>query len=288
MSKSRKNNFSFWLFIFPALFALITVVFIPFIMGIYYTFTNWTGASSNYSFMGIKNYISIFKDSQFMYSFGLTIIYTFLSVITINLIGFGLAYFVTRNLKTKNFLRTGLFMPNLIGGLILGFIWQFLFNSVFTSLGTSLNIQTLTTSLLQERNTAVFAMLIVSAWQYAGYIMVIYVAALENVPTDLIEASNIDGASGIQVFKHITLPMVAPSITICLFLTLANSFKLFDLNFSLTPLKPTEMLSLNIYREAFVSNNMGIGQAKAIVFFIFVTAISLTQVYFTKKKEVEM
>lgn len=288
MSKSRKNNFSFWLFIFPALFALIMVVFIPFIMGIYYTFTNWTGANPDYSFVGIRNYIGLFKDSQFMYSFGLTIIYTFLSVITINLIGFGLAYFVTRNLKTKNFLRTGFFMPNLIGGLILGFIWQFLFNSVFTSLGTSLNIDLLQTSLLQERNTAVFAMLIVSAWQYAGYIMVIYVAALENVPTDLIEASNIDGANGIQVFKHITLPMVAPSITICLFLTLANSFKLFDLNFSLTPLKTTEMLSLNIYKEAFVSNNMGVGQAKAIIFFIFVTAISLTQVYFTKKREVEL
>lgn len=288
MSKSRKNDFSFWLFIFPALFALIMVVFIPLIMGIYYTFTNWTGANPDYSFVGINNYIGLFKDSQFMYSFGLTIIYTFLSVITINLIGFGLAYFVTRNLKTKNFLRTGFFMPNLIGGLILGFIWQFLFNSVFTSLGTSLNMEILQTSLLQERNTAVFAMLIVSAWQYAGYIMVIYVAALENVPTDLIEASNIDGATGIQVFKHITLPMVAPSITICLFLTLANSFKLFDLNFSLTPLKTTEMLSLNIYKEAFVSNNMGVGQAKAIIFFIFVTAISLTQVHFTKKREVEM
>lgn len=288
MNTKRKIDFSFWLFIFPALFSLIMVVFIPFVMGIYYTFTNWNGANPSYDFIGIRNYLGLFKDTQFLYSFKLTVIYTFLSVISINLIGFGLAYFVTRNLKTKNFLRTGFFMPNLIGGLILGFIWQFLFNSVFTSLGTKLDLTFLSTSLLQERNTSVFAMLIVSAWQYAGYIMVIYVAALENVPTDLIEASNIDGASGLQVFKNITLPMVAPSITICLFLTLANSFKLFDLNFSLTPLKPTEMLSLNIYKSAFVSNNMGIGQAKAIIFFIFVTAISLTQVYFTKKREVEM
>jgi len=288
MSKKRKIDFSFWLFIFPALFSLIMVVFIPFIMGIYYTFTNWNGANPIYEFVGISNYIGLFKDTQFIYSFKLTIIYTFSSVISINLIGFALAYFVTRNLKTKNFLRTGFFMPNLIGGLILGFIWQFLFNSVFTSLGNTLDLTLLSTSLLQERNTAILAMLIVSAWQYAGYIMVIYIAALENVPTDLIEASNIDGANGFQVFKHITLPMVAPSITICLFLTLANSFKLFDLNFSLTPLKTTEMLALNIYKEAFVSNNMGVGQAKAIIFFIFVTAISLTQVYFTKKREVEM
>ena len=288
MKKKHKTNMGFWLFIAPSLFALVTVVLIPFIIGIYYTFTNWNGANPNYDFVGISNYSNLIKDSQFIYSFKITILYTFISVITINLLGFGLAYFVTRNLKTKNLLRTGFFMPNLIGGLILGFIWQFLFNSVFTSLASKFEINMLSTSLLQESTTAIFAMLIVSSWQYAGYIMVIYVAALENVPTDLIEASKIDGANGIQSFKHITLPMVAPSITICLFLTLANSFKLFDLNFSLTPLKTTEMLSLNIYKEAFVSNNMGIGQAKAIIFFVFVTAISITQVYLTKKREVEM
>lgn len=288
MKKKIKVNKGFWLFIAPSLFALIMVVLIPFIIGIYYTFTNWNGANPNYDFVGFSNYANLFKDVQFIYSFKITIIYTIASVITINLLGFGLAYFVTRNLKTKNFLRTGFFMPNLIGGLILGFIWQFLFNSVFTSVGAKFGSTLLSTSLLQERTTAIIAMLIVSSWQYAGYIMVIYVAALENVPTDLIEASKIDGANGIQSFKHITLPMVAPSITICLFLTLANSFKLFDLNFSLTPLKTTEMLSLNIYKEAFVSNSMGVGQAKAIIFFIFVTAISITQVYFTKKREVEM
>ena len=288
MKKKNKINKGFWLFIAPSLFALITVVLIPFIIGIYYTFTNWNGANPNYNFVGISNYTNLINDVQFIYSFKITIIYTIASVITINLLGVELAYFVTRNLKTKNFLRTGFFMPNLIGGLILGFIWQFLFNSVFTSVGGKLGSTLLSTSLLQERTTAIIAMLIVSSWQYAGYIMVIYVASLENVPTDLIEASKIDGANGIQSFKHITLPMVAPSITICLFLTLANSFKLFDLNFSLTPLKPTEMLSLNIYKEAFVSNNMGVGQAKAIIFFIFVTAISLIQVYFTKKREVEM
>lgn len=288
MKKKYKFNKGFWVFVGPALFALTMVVIIPFLIGIYFTFTNWNGANPNYDFVGISNYINLFKDAQFIYSFKITIIYTGASVIIINLIGFGLAYFLTRNLKTKNFLRTGFFMPNLIGGLILGFIWQFLFNSVFTSIGSDLGSKFLSISFLQERNTAILAMLMVSAWQYAGYIMVIYIAALENVPIDLIEASRIDGANGFKAFKYITLPMVAPSITICLFLTLANSFKLFDLNFSLTPLKTTEMLSLNIYKEAFVSNNMGVGQAKAMIFFIFVTAISLTQVYFTKKREVEM
>lgn len=287
MTKKSRDNRDFWIFVGPCLFAMTLVVIIPFLIGIYYTFTNWNGASPDYDFVGISNYLSLFSDSQFKYSLGITILYTFASVVTINLIGFTLAYIVTRNLKTKNFLRTGFFMPNLIGGLILGFIWQFMFNSVFTGIGSKMGSAVLSTSLLQEPSTAVIAMLIVSTWQYAGYIMVIYVSALENVPKDLIEAAHIDGTNAIQTFRHITIPMVRQGITICLFLTLANSFKMFDLNFSLSPAKTTEMLSLNIYKEAFVVNNMGIGQAKAIVFFILVTAISLTQVYFNKKKEVE-
>ena len=287
MSKKSRDTRDFWLFVGPCLFALIMVVMIPFIIGIYYTFTNWNGANAHYDFVGFSNYLGLVKDKQFLYSFGITIIYTFASVITINIIGFGLAYIVTRNLKTKNFLRTGFFMPNLIGGLILGFIWQFMFNSVFTGVGKELENTILSTSLLQGTSTAILAMLIVSTWQYAGYIMVIYVSALENVPHDLIEAAHIDGANGLQTFKNITIPMVRQGITVCLFLTLSNSFKIFDLNFSLTPLKTTEMLALNIYKEAFVTNNMGIGQAKAIIFFILVTGISLTQVYFNKKKEVE-
>ncbi|BCZ44179.1 ABC transporter permease [Clostridium gelidum] len=287
MSKKSTDNKNFWVYVGPALFAIIIVVFIPFILGIYYTFTNYNGANPQYDFVGISNYISLFDDVQFIYSLKITILYTIASVITINLVGFGLAYAVTRKLKTSNFLRTGFFMPNLIGGLILGFIWQFMFNSVFTGIGQNLGSKMLATSLLQEPTTAMFAMLIVSTWQYAGYIMVIYVAALETVPADLIEAAHIDGANGWHTFRHITIPMVRQGMTICMFLTLANSFKLFDLNFSLTPAKTTEMLALNIYKEAFVVNNMGIGQAKAIIFFILVTAVSLIQVYFNKKKEVE-
>ena len=288
MSKKSNTNRDFWIFVGPALFAITMVVIIPFIIGIYYTFTNWNGANPQYDFVGVKNYLSLFDDDQFIYALKITVLYTIASVITINLVGFGLAYAVTRKLKTSSFLRTGFFMPNLIGGLILGFIWQFMFNSVFTGIGQSMGSKVLATSLLQEPSTAMFAMLVVSTWQYAGYIMVIYVAALENVPADLIEAAHIDGANGWHTFKNITIPMVRQGITICLFLTLANSFKLFDLNFSLTPAKTTEMLALNIYKEAFVVNNMGIGQAKAIIFFILVTTISLIQVYFNKKKEVEV
>ena len=288
MSKKSRESKDFWIFVGPSLFAMIMVVIIPFIIGIYYTFTNWNGANPHYDFVGIKNYINLVNDVQFIYSLKITVLYTIASVITINLVGFGLAYVVTRKLKTSSFLRTGFFMPNLIGGLILGFIWQFMFNSVFTGIGKTLGSTVISTSLLQQPTTAMFAMLIVSTWQYAGYIMVIYIAALENVPTDLIEAAHIDGANGWYTFKHITIPMVRQGMTICLFLTLANSFKLFDLNFSLTSLKTTEMLALNIYNEAFIVNNMGVGQAKAIIFFILVTTISLTQVYFNKKKEVEV
>ncbi|MGL5382245.1 MAG: carbohydrate ABC transporter permease [Culicoidibacterales bacterium] len=288
MTRKLKDKLTFWAFVGPALFFLLLIVGIPFLMGIYYTFTNWNGANPVYDFVGIQNYLGLFSDSQFHYSFILTLVYTALSVVTINVIGFALAYMVTRNLKSRNFLRTGFFMPNLIGGLILGFIWQFLFNSVFTSLGSLTGIEGLGTSMLQNGNTALIAMVIVSAWQYAGYIMVIYVAALENVPQDLIEASTIDGASKWNVFRFITLPMVSPAVTVSLFLTLANSFKMFDLNFSLASAKTTEMLALNIYKEAFVMNNMGIGQAKAVIFFIVVAAISLVQVYFNKKREVEM
>ena len=202
MSKRSRDNRDFWMFVGPCLFALFMVVVIPFFMGNFTIhFTNWNGANPAYDFVGFSNYLYIFKDAQFIYSFKITLIYTFASVITINVIGFTLAYIVTRNLKTKNFLRTGFFMPNLIGGLILGFIWQFMFNSVFTGVGQKLGSSILSTSMLQEPSTAVLAMLIVSTWQYAGYIMVIYVSALENVPNDLIEAAHIDGANGIQTFK---------------------------------------------------------------------------------------
>ena len=287
MTKKTRDSRDFWIFIGPCLFAFTMVVIIPFIIGIYYTFTNWNGANPKYDFVGLKNYASIFTDAQFIYSFKVSIVYTFISVIVINLVGFGLAYAVTRNLKTKNFLRTGFFMPNLIGGLILGFIWQFMFNSVFVNLGKTLGSTVLSTSMLQNTGTAVFAMIFVSTWQYAGYIMVIYVSALENVPKDLIEAAHIDGANGWQTFNNVTIPMVRQGITVCLFLTLSQSFKMFDLNFSLSSGKATEMMALNIYREAFVVNNMGFGQAKAIIFFLIVACISLTQVYFNKRKEVE-
>ncbi|MGM9985847.1 MAG: carbohydrate ABC transporter permease [Bacillaceae bacterium] len=291
MSKKRRDQLLFWGFLSPVLIAFTITVIIPFFMGIFYTFTDWNGVSKNIQFVGIENYISMFKDKEFGHSFVITVIYTIINVVLMNGIGFLLAFLVTRQLKTRNLLRTGFFLPNLIGGLILGFIWQFIFNSAVTSVGKMAGVDFLSTSLLGETKTAIIAMTLVANWQYAGYLMVIYVAALQNIPEELIEAAKIDGANGWQRLKHIMIPMVMPAVTINLFLALSNSFKVYDLNLSLTnggPGNSTEMLSMHIYKEAFILNNMGIGQAKAVFFFIIVAIIAIVQVYFSKKREVEL
>ncbi|PGL72726.1 ABC transporter permease [Bacillus sp. AFS055030] len=260
-------------------------------MGLYYSFTNWNGVVGNIQYVGFDNYKYIFtQDADFKRSFIITTKYTFFAVILTNLIGFGLALLVTKGLKTRNILRTIFFLPNLIGGLLLGFIWQFIFNKGLTSLGAALGIDSLMQSLLGTANGAFWAIIIVAIWQGAGYIMIIYVAALQGVPQELIEAAQVDGADRFTTLRKIIIPMVAPAVTVCLFLTISWSFKVFDQNLSLTgggPFKSTEMLALNIYTEAFVNNRYGLGEAKAIVFFVVVAAISILQVYITKKREVE-
>lgn len=289
--RKRREQFIFWGFLSPVLFAFFFTVIIPFFIGIYYTFTDWNGVSSTMNFVGLENYKTMFQDPLFGRSFIITVIYTIVNVISMNVLGFGLAFLVTRNLKSRNILRTGFFLPNLIGGLILGFIWQFIFNGVLTSVGQITGIDFLQSSLLGETNTAIMAMALVANWQYAGYLMVIYIAALQNIPEDLIEAAKIDGANAWERLKNITIPLVMPAVTVNLFLALSNSFKVYDLNLALTnggPGNSTQMLSMHIYTEAFLLNNLGVGQAKAIVFFIVVAAISIVQVYITKKREVEM
>ncbi|WP_286138250.1 sugar ABC transporter permease [Bacillus sp. AFS055030] len=278
-------------FVGPAFLVFAALVLIPFLMGLYYSFTNWNGVVGNIQYVGFDNYKYIFtQDADFKRSFIITTKYTFFAVILTNLIGFGLALLVTKGLKTRNILRTIFFLPNLIGGLLLGFIWQFIFNKGLTSLGAALGIDSLMQSLLGTANGAFWAIIIVAIWQGAGYIMIIYVAALQGVPQELIEAAQVDGADRFTTLRKIIIPMVAPAVTVCLFLTISWSFKVFDQNLSLTgggPFKSTEMLALNIYTEAFVNNRYGLGEAKAIVFFVVVAAISILQVYITKKREVE-
>lgn len=289
--KKLKDAGLFALFVGPVLLAFTVVVLIPFFTGIYYAFTDWNGVTGAIKWVGLDNFKYLFtQDKQFQSSFILTTKYTVVAIILTNVIGFGLAILVTQRLKTSNILRTVFFMPNLIGGLLLGFIWQFIFVKGFASIGQLTGIPLFNLAWLGDANTAFWGIVIVSVWQGAGYIMIIYIAALQNVPQELIEAAKIDGANKWQILRHITMPLVAPAVTICLFLTTASSFKVFDANLSLTgggPFKSTEMLALNIYTEAFVNNRYGVGEAKALIFFIVVAAITVLQVTISKKREVE-
>ncbi|GAB1795583.1 carbohydrate ABC transporter permease [Priestia megaterium] len=289
--KNLKNLGLFALFVGPALLAFCVIVLIPFFTGIYYSFTDWNGVNGTINWVGLDNFKYLFtEDKQFQQSFWVTTKYTVVAIILTNVVGFVLAILVTQMLKTRNILRTVFFMPNLIGGLLLGFVWQFIFVKGFASIGQITGISLFELPWLGDAKTAFWGIVIVSVWQGAGYIMLIYTAALQNVPQELIEAAKIDGASRWQILRHITIPMVAPAVTVCLFLTISWSFKVFDVNLSLTnggPFKSTEMLALNIYTEAFVNNRYGLGEAKALIFFIVVAAITIIQVTYTKKKEVE-
>ncbi|WP_072723467.1 carbohydrate ABC transporter permease [Tepidibacter thalassicus] len=286
----NKSRLSFWGFVGPALLGFTVVVIIPLIFGIYYSFTDWNGIKSDINFIGLENYMEVFKDKGFLDSFIFTTKFTIASVISINIIGFSLALLVTRGLKISNVLRTIFFMPNLIGGLILGFIWQFIFTKAFAALGETIGAKWLL-GWLSNTHTGFWGLVILMAWQMSGYLMIIYIAALQNIPQELIEASKIDGANAWQRVKHIVFPLVRPAFTVSLFLTLSNSFKLYDQNLSLTgggPANSTQMLAMNIYNTAFKFNQMGVAQAKAVIFFIVIGAITLTQVYISKKGEVEM
>jgi raffinose/stachyose/melibiose transport system permease protein len=287
----KNSKLWFSLFVGPILLAFIMVVIIPTFLGIYFSFTSWDGIDNKASWVGLTNYIQVFnKESGFLPAFIFTAKFAIVSVITINLFGFSLALLVTKGMKISNLLRSIFFMPNMVGGLILGFIWQFIFTKAFSFVGTKLGIEFLK-GWLANPTTGFWGLVILMSWQMSGYMMIIYIAALQGIPESLNEAAEIDGAGGLQRLRHITLPLVAPAFTVGLFLTLSNAFKLFDQNLSLTnggPYKSTEMLSLNIYSSAFVYNKFGLAQAKAVIFLITIAIISLTQLYFSKKKEVEM
>jgi raffinose/stachyose/melibiose transport system permease protein len=306
MRKKRQDSLVFWLFVAPVLVAFILVVVIPFFMGFYYSFTTWTSSArvgEGTKFIGLANYAGSLKDPAFLFSFGLTIVYTILNMALINFMAFALALLVTSKIKLRNIYRVGFFVPNLIGGLILGYVWQFIFNNAIPSLGRLggfLGFLGESQHLILGRNvSALVALVIVGTWQYAGYIMMIYVAAIENVPAELHEAAMIDGASPFRRLRSITIPMAAQAFTVTMFLTLVQSFKQFDVNVSLTsggpstmfmgkPILGTELLALDIYNTAFVSNNLAMGQARAVIFFLVLAVISLIQVGVNKKKELEI
>ncbi|WP_050613408.1 carbohydrate ABC transporter permease [Bacillus testis] len=285
----RTRSLSYWLFLAPVLIALTLVVLIPLMYGIYYSFTDWNGIEVG-QFIGFKNYIDILEDKEFLASLKFTVLFSIVSIILINAIGLGLALLVTSKIKTSKLLRTIFFMPNLIGGLILGFIWQFIFIKVFSGIGDLIGMEQLQ-GWLSTTKTGFWGLAILMSWQMAGYIMVIYIAHLEGLPKELLEAAEIDGANRFQRFRYIMFPLVAPAFTVSMFLTLSNSFKLYDQNLSLTgggPFDSTQMVAMEIFKTAFGESQMAYASAKAVVFFIFVAIISLVQVYFNKKREVEM
>jgi raffinose/stachyose/melibiose transport system permease protein len=306
MNKFHKNSATFWVFLAPVLFAFVMIVGIPFVIGAFYSLTDWNAtarAGQGLSFVGLDNFSRSFRDPSFLYSFIITTVYTVVNVAVINVVAIVLALAVTSKLKLRNLYRMGFFVPYLIGGLILGYLWQFVFNNAIPAIGNAVSFLSSLADpenlLLREVPTSIIALVIVGSWQYAGYIMMIYVAAIEGVPAELYEAAQIDGASDWHKFRSITVPMIAQAFTITMFLTLVNSFKQFDVNYSLTAGGPatsfmgesifgTELLAMNIYNVAFVGNNLAAGQARAVIFFIVIVAFSLVQVSINKKKELEL
>ena len=279
MQKTLKRYFP--IFVLPTLIAFSFAFIIPFVMGVYLSFCKFK-TITNAQFEGLENYIKIFADKDFVNAFGFTLKFSVVSIITINVFAFVLALALTRKIKGTNLFRTVFFMPNLIGGIILGYIWQQMINAVLLKYETTL---------VANPTYGFWGLVILMNWQMIGYMMIIYVAGLQNVPTDLIEAAQIDGATSLQTLFKVKIPMVMPSITICLFLTVSNSFKLFDQNLALTagaPSKKTAMLALDIYNTFYGRNGYeGVGQAKAVLFFIVVAVIALGQLVLTRRKEVE-
>ena len=261
-----------------------TIGFIaPFLLGIYLSFCKFTTVTDA-RFIGLENYGKVFQDPTFLHSLWYTVLFTVLSMLLINVLAFAVALVLTKPVRGKNIFRTVFFMPNLIGGIILGYIWQLLLNGVLAHWGKTLTY---------SGTYGLMRMIILVCWQQIGYMMIIYIAGLNNVSPDLVEAAQIDGATNRQILFKIKIPMIMPSVTICTFLTLTNGFKMFDQNLSLTggdPGKQSQLLALNIYDTFYARSGAqwkGIGQAKAVVFFLLVVAIALIQLRATSSKEVQ-
>ena len=277
----KKRIFRYFpVFVLPTLAAFFIAFLIPFLMGLYLSFTKFTTVE-NAAFVGLENYKTVFSmGSGFWQAFWFTAKFTVVSTLTVNLFAFLLALLLTRGKRGTNLFRTVFFMPNLIGGIVLGYIWQLIINGLLSSLGVDITF---------SARYGFWGLVVLTNWQLIGYMMIIYIAGLQSIPRELHEVASIDGASPLQELKHVTLPLVAPSVTICGFLTLTNSFKMFDQNFALTggaPGRETSMLALDIYQTFYGSvGSEGVGQAKAVIFFLLVAAIAGLQLYFSRRSE---
>ncbi|MCR5606807.1 MAG: sugar ABC transporter permease [Treponema sp.] len=282
MERSDSIKKYFPIFVLPTLIAFVLFFIVPFAMGIGLSFAKFT-TITNAKFVGFSNYIKAFtSDNEFVHALGFTSVFTVVSMITVNIFAFALAILLTKGITGTNIFRSVFFLPNLIGGIVLGYIWNLLINGVLSIFDVDITF---------KASYGFWGLVILTNWQLIGYMMVIYIAGLQNIPTELLEAAAIDGASPLTVLFKIKIPMVMPSITICMFLTLTNSFKMFDQNLALTagaPQNTTEMLALNIYNTFYGRPGwQGVGQAKAVVFFIIVAFIAFIQLKVTNKREIE-
>ncbi|HZK46333.1 MAG TPA: sugar ABC transporter permease [Atopostipes sp.] len=279
MTKSMKKYFPF--FVGPALIVFTLVFLIPFGLGIYLSFTSFRTVTDAV-FVGFQNYVRAFEDPAFVDAMWFTVKFTIISVITINTFAFLLALLLTKGLRGTNLFRTTYFMPNMIGGIVLGYVWLAIINSILYNFGVTITF---------NPDFGFWGLIIMMNWQLIGYMMILYISGIQNIPEEIFESARIDGASSMDILKNITIPLVRPAATITLFLTMSNSFKLFDQNLALTngaPAEQTSMLALNIYKTFYGRNGWeGVGQAKAVIFSIIVGLIGLTQVYFSRNKEVE-
>ena len=286
----KKHKKYFLIFVLPTLIAFAIGFIYPFFQGIYLSFCKFHTVTDA-KLIGFDNYVKAFQNEAFIHSFWFTVLFVIVSIVLINLIAFAVAYVLTLGIRGSNIFRTVFFVPNLIGGIILGYIWKLIFDGILHNYGTNLAL---------DSTYGFWGLVILMCWQQAGYMMIIYIAGFQSVPSDLFEAAKIDGANRRQILTKVTIPMMAPSITICTFLTLTNSFKLFDQNLALTggapgvitsggvTIKQTEMMALNIYNTFYSNaNSRGVGQAEAVIFFVIVVVIALAQLYFTRKREVQ-
>lgn len=286
----KKHKKYFLIFVLPTLIAFAIGFIYPFFQGIYLSFCKFHTVTDA-KLIGFDNYVKAFQNEAFIHSFWFTVLFVIVSIVLINLIAFAVAYVLTLGIRGSNIFRTVFFVPNLIGGIILGYIWKLIFDGILHNYGTNLAL---------DSTYGFWGLVILMCWQQAGYMMIIYIAGFQSVPSDLFEAAKIDGANRRQILTKVTIPMMAPSITICTFLTLTNSFKLFDQNLALTAgapgvitsdgvtIKQTEMMALNIYNTFYSNaNSRGVGQAEAVIFFVIVVVIALAQLYFTRKREVQ-
>jgi raffinose/stachyose/melibiose transport system permease protein len=286
------------LFVLPCAFAFAMVILVPFFYGLYFSMTDWNGVSDSTKFIGLYHFGRVFTQPGFVYSFLISAAYTAINVVLVNAVGFALALVVTGNLRFRNFYRAGFFAPYLIGGIVLGYIWQFLFNNALPALGKTLSLEAFQASFLSRSDAVIWAMSIVNTWQYAGYIMLIFIAAIQAIPASLMEAAKVDGAGYLRRVFLILIPMMANAFTISLFLTLTTSFKQFDMNLTLTnggpatrfldqPVMASQLLAMNIFNTA-KANRMAEAQAQAVVLFVALVVVSLVQVSMNKRKEVEL